>query len=195
MVVKILGLKKQALYAKVMLLNMKWQRIVLNQKAMTLIELLVTLSLLVVVTTLLAAIFKEGLISYDQTVNEADIQLSVRHQSDVIIEDIRSSKIAVVNGVSYPQVESAKLILYTGTLESPETTIYFLNGASILRQVNSDTPKVVLQDVTQFQVSLSQPLVTVKIGVNPASTHYQEPITKAIVLHAIPRATLPTLTH
>ena len=90
-------------------------------------------------TTLLAAIFKEGLVSYDRTVSEADLQLSVRHQSDVIVEDIRLSKIAVINGVSYPQTQSEpeKLTLFTGTSELPETIIYFLDGTSILRQVGS----------------------------------------------------------
>lgn len=161
---------------------------------MTLIELLVTLTLVVVVSTLLAAIFKEGLVSYDRTVNEADLQLSLRHQSDVIVEDIRLSKIAVIDGTSYPQTQSepAKLTLFTGTPESPGTISYFLDGTNILRQVGSHPSEVVFKDVMNFNVSLNpQQLVTVKIAVNPATSHYQDPITKELVLQAKPRATLP----
>lgn len=174
---------------------MKWKRIVSHQKGMTLIELLVTLTLVVVVTTLLAAIFKEGLVSYDRTVNEADVQLSVRHQSDVIVEDIRSSKIVVINEVSYPQSEPEKLTLFTGTAEFPETITYFWDGTSILRQVGSTASEVVFQDVIQFNVSLQEQLVTVKIETNPATSRYQESITKEIVLRARPRATLPTISN
>lgn len=165
---------------------------------MTLIELLVTLTLVVVVNTLLAAIFKEGLVSYDRTVSEADLQLSVRHQSDVFVEDIRLSKMAVIDGVSYPQTQSepAKLTLFTGTSESPETITYFLDGTSILRQVGSNPSEVVFKDVIKFNVSLNQQqLVRVKISVNPATSHYQDPITKELVLQAKPRATLPTLSN
>lgn len=177
---------------------MKWKRIIFNQHAMTLIELLVTLTLVVVVSTLLAAIFKEGLVSYDRTVSEADLQLSVRHQSDVIVEDIRLSKIAVIDGESYPQTQSepAKLTLFTGTSESPETITYILDGTNIVRQVGSQPSEVVFKDVSNFNVSVNpQQLVTVKIAVNPATTHYQDSIEKNMVLQAKPRATLPTLSN
>lgn len=166
---------------------------------MTLIELLITLTLVVVVTTLLAAIFKEGLVSYDRTVSEADLQLSVRHQSDVIVEDIRLSKISVIDGVTYPQSEPEKLTLFTGTAASPKTITYFLDGTNIVRQVGSQPSKVVFRDVTKFNTSIEKQLekpkqlVTVKISLNPETSHYQDPITKEIVLQARPRATLPTL--
>lgn len=162
---------------------------------MTLIELLVTLTLVVVVSALLAAIFKEGLVSYDRTVSEADLQLSVRHQSDVIVEDIRLSKIFLIAGVTYPQSEPEKLTLFTGTSESPETITYFLDGTNIVRQVGSNPSEIVFKDVTKFNVSLEEQLVTVKIAVNPTSSHYQDQITKEMVLQARPRATLPTFSN
>lgn len=177
-----------------MLLDMK--KIVCNQKGMTLIELLVTLTLVVVVTTLLAAIFKEGLVSYDRTVSEADVQLSVRHQSDVILENIRTSKIGVINEVSYPQSEPEKLTLFTGTEDLPATITYFKDGTSILRQVDDEPAETVFQNVIQFNVSLdSQSVVTITVKTNPSSSRYQESMAKEIVLQAKPRAALPTLSN
>lgn len=170
---------------------MERTKILVNQKAMTLIELLVTLSIIVVVTTMLAAILKEGFISYDRIVSEADIQLSARSQSDVIVDDIRSSKIAQIEESSYPLVmDNTKLILFTGTMEEPETVTYFLQDHNIYRQINSQTPKKIISDVQDFKVDRDEQMVTVKFEINPETEQYKEPFSKEIVLQVSPRAVL-----
>ena len=179
---------------KVIPLNMKRKKIFFNTKGMTLIELLVTIALVVITTSILVAILKEGFVSYDHTLNEADSQLTLRHQANVILEDIRSSKIAAIDEVHYPYATSS-LYLFTGNKNEQKTITYSLiemNGkTNLVRQESNAEQKVAIEGVEYFNPSVNPEnnLVTIKIKLKVPSL-YQNSSTKEIVLQAKPRAAL-----
>lgn len=161
---------------------------------MTLTELLVTLVLVVMVTAILAAILKEGFQSYDYTVSEADSQLSARVDTDVMVEDIRSSKIAVIEDKRYPLTGESRLELFNGSSESEvsKKIIYYLDQGTVFREVDGTLQQVAFENVSEFNTSVNEEngLVKVTMVVNPETDIYQKKYPKKIVVQARPRVTL-----
>lgn len=162
-----------------------------NEKGGSLIELLVTLSLLTVVIGLLGAFIKEGFIHYDRTVSQADLQVSLRHQSDKILKDIRSSKSGTIGETDYPFVEEGKLVLLIGNRINEETITYFLNGETVYRKRGDLPAEIVCRNVIDFSVTVENSLITIHMTVKPITKRYGEEIRKEIDLQAKPRTILP----
>ena len=153
-------------------------------------ELLVTMTIISIVATILAGIFREGTLSSSHTIEDSGLAVNLRMKTDIIREDIRSSKIGILNGVNYPSynTDTKTLILFTGTSTSPTTTQYNLSGNILYKQTGGGAAASFLTDVSNFNVTISGSTVEVNVQVDKISPdfskrHYQ----KSVNLTAKPR--------
>lgn len=160
----------------------------LNQKGVTLIELLMTIAISAFIFTIVFALFKEGLVSYDRTVTEADSQLEVKYIHDVIKQDILNSKNGLLESIQYPKVEDNQLMLYIGTKTESKMIKYFLDGDSLFRKVADNPEEEMMKSVSSFHVVVkSDNLVKVSIIKNLSSPYSMQAIEKSFYVQAKPR--------
>lgn len=147
-------------------------------------ELLVTITILGIVATILAGIFREGTLSSSHTIEDSGLAVTLRMKTDIMREDIRTSKIGTINGVNYPMynTDTKTLILFTGTAISPATTQYNLSGNILYKQTGGGAAASFLNDVSNFDVTISGSTVEVDVQVDKISPdfskrHYQKSVT------------------
>lgn len=179
---------------------MRFKNIIQNRKGITLIELLVTISISAIIFSAILSLFKEGLISYDRTVNEADLQLQLRHVQNVIKQDIVTSKIGKLGANSFPKKEEEnKLILFIGTENDPSFIEYFVgeDDGSLYRLVyriedgnrvilNNNYDRPILEDISDFTIVIDNNLVKVTIAKNEVSSYSNQSIDKDVFIQAKP---------
>lgn len=180
---------------------MTFKHAFLTSKGITLVELLVTISISVFIFGAIFSLFREGLISYDRTVSEADQQLELRHIQDVMKRDIVNSVIGTKNGKTYPYREDSKLYLLTNSDGAPQIVIYSFEDQSLYRieeiyRVEDGGTDILQKDCIakdiSFHVEIDETinLVNVTVAKSTMTNYSKQPVDKKIIVQAKPRGKL-----
>jgi hypothetical protein len=180
---------------------MSFKSVIQNSKGITLIELLITVSISMFIFAVIFSLFREGLVSYDRTVSEADTQLEIRHIQNVIKRDVVSSVIKTINTKTYPYTVDNKLYLLTNSSGDPVFVIYSIEDQSLYRteeiyKIGDDETEIVKKDRlindVSFAVKIDGPNFLVKVTVNKnIMTSYSDQIVeKELNVQAKPRGEL-----
>jgi len=179
---------------------MSFKRLTHNCKGITLIELLITVSISMVIFSIIFSLFREGLVSYDRTVSQADTQLEIRHIQNVIKRDIVSGVIKKINTKTYPYTEDNKLYLLKNSSGDPVFVIYSVEDQSLFRReevysLADDETKPLkedhLIDDIAFAVNINPDfLVKVTVNKNIETDYSDQIVDKEINIQAKPRGEL-----
>lgn len=177
---------------------MSFKGVIHNNKGFTLIELLITVSISMFIFAVIFSLFREGLISYDRTVSEADTQLEIRHLQNVIKRDIVSGVIKTINTKTYPYTEENKLYLLNNSSGDPVFVIYSMEDQSLYRteeiyKIAEDKTEQLkkdrLIDDISFAVKMDETnfLVKVTLAKNLVTSYSDQIVNKEINVQAKPR--------
>lgn len=173
----------------------------LDNKGITLVELLVTISISVFIFGAIFSLFREGLISFDRTVSEADQQLELRYTQDVMKRDIVNSVIGTKNGKTYPYLEDDQLYLLITSDRNSRFVMYSFEDESLYRteeiyRVEDDETDILQKDCIAKDISfnvemdVTNNLVNVTIAKNTLTSYSKQSIDKKIIVQAKPRGKL-----
>ena len=161
-----------------------------HQRGITIVEVLITTTIVVFIITAIFGLFKEGLLHFDRTVNEAEIQLDLRLQLEKITKDIRESKVGTVAGQSYPYVDDNQLFLLKGTKENLETITYLLEEDQLIRKKivgGIESEEILLEQIVEFTVNYEDELVKMKLKKENTTPYSNQSIVKVQNIEVKPR--------
>ncbi len=169
-----------------------------TNKGFTLIELLITVSISMVIFTVIFSMFREGLVSYDRTVSQADVQLNLRHIHNLIKRDIVSSKIGTIDGISYPVSETNSLTLLEESGVNHKIVIYSVEEGALYRseelyKVEEDETVVLNRDLliegisAVFGIDETDSLIKVTLFRKILTDYSSQIVDKEIEIQAKPR--------
>jgi Tfp pilus assembly protein PilW len=160
-----------------------------GQYGFTVIEMLLALIISFLVITMLLGFYKEGLLSYDRTMNESVLQLDLRHAVEVISRDIRTSKAGRFAETEYPALNGTNelILFFTETEDEPVFIKYKYKNQQLIRHISSSDEEPLLDRVVDCQISAENSLVKMILTVVVPSGHFQQQISKEVIIQAVPR--------
>lgn len=168
-----------------------WVMINSDQRGITLTELLVTLSLMVLILSALFSIFSEGIKSYSRDIAEVGMQLDLKLAGEKWRREIRTSQYGFFENKEYPYTEEKKLFLLAGDKQHPQIISYSLEEGTLLRN-SEGTSQLVVKQVENVEFHITQephdqPIVEMKIVYKENLPYQNNPITKQWNLQVTPR--------
>lgn len=165
-----------------------------DERGVTLTELLITLSLMVLILAALFSILSEGVKGYSRDIAEVGSQLDLRLAGDKLRRDIRESQFGLFDVKKYPYTEEKSLFLLAGDKLHPQIVTYSFQDRTLFRHAEGTSQPVLgkVEDV-EFQIieeSHDQPIVGMKIMYKEKLPNQTQPITKQWSLQVMPRFSL-----
>lgn len=177
---------------------MSFKSVVHTNKGFTLIELLIAVSISIFIFTIIFSLFREGLVSYDRTVSQAEAQLNLRHIHNLIKRDIVSSKIGTIDGTSYPMSVTNKLTLLEESSVNYKFVIYSVEEDALYRseelnKIEEDETVVLNKDLliedisAVFGIDETDSLIKVTLFRKIITDYSSQIVDKEIEVQAKPR--------